>query len=79
MVRTPLSSQPWPRTCPNSIDSLYEHSLLLSDGIVTDLDLEHLFPGGHVDARYGVDRGGLWDTQRKTSDDLRRARSYLEF
>jgi hypothetical protein len=31
----------------------------LGDEIATDLDLEHLFPGGHVDARHGVDRGGL--------------------
>lgn len=35
---------------------------LLSDKIVTDLNLEHLFPGGHIDARHGVDRGGLWNT-----------------
>jgi hypothetical protein len=33
---------------------------LLGDEIVTDLDFEHLFPGGHVDARYSVDSGGLY-------------------
>ena len=33
---------------------------LMHDEIGTDLDLEHLFPGGHVDARHSVDRGSLW-------------------
>ncbi len=38
---------------------------LLNDEIGTDLDLEHLFPGGHVDARHSVDRGGLQEAQRR--------------
>jgi hypothetical protein len=37
---------------------------LLHDEIGTDLDLEHLSPGGHIDARHSVDRGGLWKAQK---------------
>ena len=57
-------------TLIHSMSTLY----LLCDEIVTDLDLEHLFPGGHVDAGHSVDRGGLGKLKESANRRLAQSR-----
>ena len=57
-------------TLTHNMRTLY----LLGDEIVTDLDLEHLLPGGHVDAGHSVDRGGLENHKGSTNRRLAQSR-----